>query len=211
MICPLMLHLHTRTIIWSVWLRITFVTCAGGRHFTWNVTTACQSCRGNKVSVIDKCVRLSIPHTHWFSSLFVMCCKVAVICNNLPVYHLTFICFCVLPFLHACRVDSPTREVTKAEMRELESSYGVPVLTTANVKHAETSRYLPRGVAPDLLHVSAPRCIMTFMLFKYTYVHTDIIFTQLINLLSYCRCDMSELIVAHIYSLHAYVLTKKIA
>ena len=136
MICPLMLHLHTRTIIWSVWLRITFVTCAGGRHFTWNVTTACQSCRGNKVSVIDKCVRLSIPHTHWFSSLFVMCCKVAVICNNLPVYHLTFICFCVLPFLHACRVDSPTREVTKAEMRELESSYGVPVLTTANVKHS---------------------------------------------------------------------------
>ena len=154
-----------------------------------------------------------------------MCCKVAVICNNLPVYHLTFICFCVLPFLHACRVDSPTREVTKAEMRELESSYGVPVLTTANVKHAETSRYLPRGVAPDLLHVSAPRCIMTFMLFciwsyamlyyamEHTYVHTDIIFTQLINLLSYCRCDMSELIVALIvtHSLHAYVLAKKIA
>ena len=159
------------------------------------------------------CTIVHTPHTHWFSSLFVMCCKVAVICNNLPVYYLTFICFCVLPFLHACRVDSPTREVTKAEMRELESSYGVPVLTTANVKHAETSRYLPRGVAPDLLHVSAPRCIMTFMLFKYMYVHTDIIFTQLINLLSYCRCDMSELIVAHTvtHSLHAYVLTKIIA
>ena len=76
-------------------------------------------------------------------------------------YQLTFIQFFIL---HYCRVDSPTREVTKAEMRALESSYGVPVLTTANVKRTEASRYLPRSATADPLHVSVALCSVTSIL-----------------------------------------------
>ena len=76
-------------------------------------------------------------------------------------YQLTYIQFFIL---HSCRVDSPTREVTKAEMRALESSYGVPVLTTANVKRTEASRYLPRSVTADPLHVSVAWCSVTSIL-----------------------------------------------
>lgn len=96
---------------------------------------------------------MSNVYIHTLTSYF-MCCEVAVT-DGTKLTHSIFI----PASMHACRVDSPTREVTKAEMRALESTYGVPVLTTANVRHTETSRYLPGGVAPDPLHVSVSWCI----------------------------------------------------
>ena len=39
-------------------------------------------------------------------------------------------------------------------MRAFQSSYGIPVLATANIKHAEFSKYLPKTVTANPLHVS---------------------------------------------------------